>query len=113
MIGTGSIVGVAATIFLGGPGAVFWMWMNALVGMGAPNTQLPFWQCASARPMKTASMLADPFITSKMALALNGNGCTGRSNLKARLCLTFGRYAERAHGHSKLAGLGFAQLNRL
>lgn len=34
MIGTGSIVGVAATIFLGGPGAVFWMWMTALVGMG-------------------------------------------------------------------------------
>lgn len=32
-IGTGNIVGVATAIFLGGPGAVFWMWMTALVGM--------------------------------------------------------------------------------
>lgn len=33
-IGTGNIAGVATAIFLGGPGAVFWMWMTALVGMG-------------------------------------------------------------------------------
>ncbi|MDR0588238.1 MAG: sodium:alanine symporter family protein [Burkholderiales bacterium] len=32
-VGTGNIVGVATAILLGGPGAVFWMWMTALVGM--------------------------------------------------------------------------------
>jgi AGCS family alanine or glycine:cation symporter len=32
-IGTGNIAGVATAIYLGGPGAVFWMWMTALVGM--------------------------------------------------------------------------------
>ncbi|HUW72865.1 MAG TPA: sodium:alanine symporter family protein [Methyloceanibacter sp.] len=32
-IGTGNIAGVATAIFIGGPGAVFWMWMTALVGM--------------------------------------------------------------------------------
>lgn len=32
-IGTGNIVGVATAIALGGPGAVFWMWTTALVGM--------------------------------------------------------------------------------
>ena len=32
-IGTGNIAGVATAIFLGGPGAMFWMWMTALVGM--------------------------------------------------------------------------------
>ena len=32
-IGTGNIVGVAAAILLGGPGALFWMWITALVGM--------------------------------------------------------------------------------
>jgi AGCS family alanine or glycine:cation symporter len=32
-IGTGNIVGVAAAILMGGPGAVFWMWVTALVGM--------------------------------------------------------------------------------
>ena len=32
-VGTGNIVGVALAITLGGPGAVFWMWVVALVGM--------------------------------------------------------------------------------
>ena len=32
-IGTGNIAGVATAIFLGGPGAIFWMWLTALVGM--------------------------------------------------------------------------------
>lgn len=32
-IGTGNIAGVATAVALGGPGAVFWMWVTALVGM--------------------------------------------------------------------------------
>ena len=32
-IGTGNIAGVATAIFIGGPGAIFWMWITALVGM--------------------------------------------------------------------------------
>lgn len=32
-IGTGSIAGIATAIVSGGPGAVFWMWISALLGM--------------------------------------------------------------------------------
>ncbi len=32
-IGTGNIAGVATAIAVGGPGALFWMWVTALVGM--------------------------------------------------------------------------------
>ncbi|MFA7384220.1 MAG: sodium:alanine symporter family protein [Desulfurivibrionaceae bacterium] len=32
-VGIGNIVGVATAISIGGPGAVFWMWMTGLVGM--------------------------------------------------------------------------------
>ncbi|MBU3919358.1 MAG: amino acid carrier protein, partial [Alphaproteobacteria bacterium] len=32
-VGTGNIVGVATAITLGGPGAVFWMWITAIFGM--------------------------------------------------------------------------------
>lgn len=32
-VGTGNIVGVATAITLGGPGAVFWMWVSAFFGM--------------------------------------------------------------------------------
>lgn len=33
-VGTGNIAGVAGAIALGGPGAVFWMWVFAVLGMG-------------------------------------------------------------------------------
>lgn len=32
-VGTGSLVGVATALSLGGPGAIFWMWITALLGM--------------------------------------------------------------------------------
>lgn len=34
-VGTGNIAGVASAIGVGGPGAVFWMWLIALVGSGS------------------------------------------------------------------------------
>lgn len=34
-VGSGNIAGVATAIFLGGPGAVFWMWVTALFGMAS------------------------------------------------------------------------------
>lgn len=38
-IGTGNIAGVATAIFLGGPGALFWMWMTAFVGMATKYSE--------------------------------------------------------------------------
>ncbi|UCH01169.1 MAG: sodium:alanine symporter family protein, partial [Deltaproteobacteria bacterium] len=37
-IGTGNIAGVATAIASGGPGAVFWMWVTAVVGMATKFT---------------------------------------------------------------------------
>lgn len=34
-VGTGNIAGVATAIAIGGPGAVFWMWLTALLGMSS------------------------------------------------------------------------------
>ncbi|MFI9654367.1 sodium:alanine symporter family protein [Guyparkeria sp. GHLCS8-2] len=38
-IGTGNIAGVATAIALGGPGAIFWMWLTALVGMATKYSE--------------------------------------------------------------------------
>ncbi len=38
-VGTGNIVGVATAIALGGPGALFWMWMTGLVGMATKYSE--------------------------------------------------------------------------
>ena len=32
-VGTGNVAGVAGAIAIGGPGAIFWMWISALLGM--------------------------------------------------------------------------------
>ena len=42
-VGMGNVSGVAAAILAGGPGAVFWMWVCAVVGMGTK-----FFTCTSA-----------------------------------------------------------------
>ncbi len=34
-VGTGNIAGVATAIYIGGPGAIFWMWMVAFLGAGS------------------------------------------------------------------------------
>ncbi len=39
-VGAGNIVGVPAAIMFGGPGAVFWMWLIALVGMSLKYSEV-------------------------------------------------------------------------
>lgn len=38
-VGTGNIAGVATAIALGGPGALFWMWVTGLVGMATKYSE--------------------------------------------------------------------------
>lgn len=46
-VGAGNIAGVAVAIMLGGPGAIFWMWMVALVGMATS-----YFECSLAQLYK-------------------------------------------------------------
>ena len=46
-VGTGNIAGVATAIFYGGPGALFWMWVVAI--LGAATT---FIECTMAQLFK-------------------------------------------------------------
>jgi len=39
-VGTGNLVGVAGAICLGGPGAVFWMWISGILGMGTKYAEV-------------------------------------------------------------------------
>ena len=39
-VGTGSVAGVTGAIFVGGPGAVFWMWVSAFFGMATKYTEI-------------------------------------------------------------------------
>lgn len=39
-IGTANIAGVAGAIIMGGPGAIFWMWVAAFIGMGVKYSEI-------------------------------------------------------------------------
>jgi len=39
-IGTGNITGVAGAIAIGGPGAIFWMWVSAFLGMATKYAEI-------------------------------------------------------------------------
>lgn len=47
-VGTGNIAGTATAIFMGGPGAIFWMWMSAILGAASA-----FIECTLAQIYKT------------------------------------------------------------
>lgn len=50
-IGTGNIAGVSAAIVIGGPGAVFWMWVAAFLGMAtayAENVLGIYYRCRNS-----------------------------------------------------------------
>ncbi|SBS25901.1 Amino-acid carrier protein AlsT [Marinomonas spartinae] len=48
-VGGGNIAGVAVAITIGGPGAIFWMWLVGLMGMATS-----FFECTLAQAYKTA-----------------------------------------------------------
>lgn len=48
-VGTGNIAGVAVALTLGGPGAIFWMWMVALVGMATAFVEATLGQMFKVR----------------------------------------------------------------
>ena len=68
-IGTGNIAGVATAITLGGPGALFWMWITALFGMATKYAE-GVWRFATASKMIRAGIQAAPCTTFAMASAL-------------------------------------------
>jgi AGCS family alanine or glycine:cation symporter len=72
-IGTGNIAGVATAIVVGGPGAVFWMWVTAVVGMATKFTS-----CALAvkyrRLHADGSVSGGPMYILSMGLRYKGLG---------------------------------------
>ncbi|XXQ67726.1 alanine/glycine:cation symporter family protein [Neisseriaceae bacterium B1] len=59
-VGTGNIAGVAIAITAGGPGAVFWMWLTALIGMSSAFAESTLAQLFKVRDKKTGGFRGGP-----------------------------------------------------
>ena len=61
-IGTGNIVGVSAAILMGGPGALFWMWVCGFVAMGIKYCEVLLGVKYRQKNERTGNYLAGPFV---------------------------------------------------
>ncbi|MEK4427550.1 alanine/glycine:cation symporter family protein [Solibacillus sp. FSL K6-1523] len=59
-IGTGNIAGVATAIALGGPGAIFWMWMIALIGAASALIESTLAQVYKIKDKDTGAFRGGP-----------------------------------------------------
>lgn len=57
-IGSGNLAGVALAIAAGGPGAVFWMWVSAIIGMATSFAECSLAQLYKERDPKASSAAA-------------------------------------------------------
>ena len=60
-VGVGNLAGVGTAIHLGGPGALFWMWISALLGMSFRMSSA-YWAVKLARRGDRADLFASPML---------------------------------------------------
>ena len=96
-VGTGNVIGAASAILIGGPGAIFWMWITAFLGMATIYAEAvlaletrrvdekgnvyggPAYYIKKAFTGSFGSFLAD-FFSVAIILALGFMGCMVQSN---------------------------------
>ena len=78
-IGTANIAGVASAIAIGGPGAIFWMWVSGILGMMTKYVEIAL----AMRTRQTASLWAALCIIWKADLVRSENPLPRRSRFSA------------------------------
>lgn len=76
-VGTGNIAGVATAIISGGPGAVFWMWITALVGMATIFVEATLGQQYSET--RNGELVGGPAFYLRRGLNNQGKGGLGKA----------------------------------
>lgn len=85
-IGIGNIGGVATAITMGGPGAVFWMWISALFGMSTKASEIILGQ----RYREKFNESTDEYICDRSFVMKNAMGWKKSGVLIAISCFIFG-----------------------
>ena len=110
-IGTGNIVGVATALTAGGPGAVFWLWISAFIGMATAYAETSLgqkyryrrpdgaWQCGPMVSMERGLGCRSMGLIYALfaVLASQGMGCMVQANaVSETLCYEAGMKQEIA-----------------
>lgn len=73
-VGTGNIAGVAAAVAAGGPGAVFWMWISAVIGMMTAYAEVYLGRKYRYRDKK-GRPVCGPYAYLERGLGMRGMAC--------------------------------------
>ena len=73
-VGVGNVAGVAIAIGIGGAGAVFWMWLIALIGMCSALAESSLAQLFKVRDATTGQFRGGPAYYIEQGLGQNGLG---------------------------------------
>ena len=73
-VGTGNIAGIATAVATGGPGAVFWMWLMALIGSASAFVESTLAQMFKIKG-PAGNFAADPLIISSRRSESAGSAC--------------------------------------
>ena len=99
-VGTGNLAGVAIAIYIGGPGAVFWMWIVALLGMASSFIENTLAQLYKTNN-KDGSFRGGPSYYIEKALGFRWLGLV----FSSLLLITFGFAFNSVHANSVSASL--------
>lgn len=94
-VGTGNLAGVAIAIYIGGPGAVFWMWIVALLGMASSFVENTLAQLYKTNN-KDGTFRGGPAYYIEKALGLRWLGIL----FSVLLLITFGFVFNAVHANS-------------
>ena len=96
-VGVGNIAGVATAIFIGGPGAVFWLWVSGLLGMATKYAEIVV-ALHYREPDDSGTMRGGAMYVLKKGLGLPWLGA------RLRAADVGGRLRHRQHGAGQLRG---------
>ncbi len=99
-VGTGNLAGVAIAIYLGGPGAVFWMWIVAILGMSSSYVENTLAQLYKTNN-QDGTFRGGPAYYIEKALGLRGLGVL----FSVLLLISFGFIFNAVHSNSVSAAL--------
>ncbi|HIW48737.1 MAG TPA: amino acid carrier protein [Firmicutes bacterium] len=100
-IGVGSISGVATAITMGGPGAIFWMWISGLLGMSTKACEIILGQRYRVRYEKSM----DEYLCDRSFVMKNGFGWKKASVVLAVFVFIFGPWTNAVQTESVTSAL--------
>lgn len=111
-VGVGNIVGTSQAIAMGGPGAVFWMWLAGIFGISVKMAEIRFglWKSRGTAGYVSAALGKAPALIYSFAAFLSVILVSDMAQMNATVSACAGLFDHKSREISLLLGAGFTAL---